>query len=175
MVRRVLVSVAALVALAALLLAVAACRSAAFARREELNVMRLVGAPRWVVRWPFVLEGATTGLIGGWLAAMGVEVLARFIQDRVVASEELAIVKNFSVTGGDVWSIGLQMMLLGSILGAVGAGLAVTRYVRVSEGTDASWFVRTRNERARQGRRAVVKAAAGLDVPTSKDSVTVGA
>jgi cell division transport system permease protein len=173
MVRRVLVSVAALVALAALLLAVAACRSAAFARREELNVMRLVGAPRWVVRWPFIIEGATTGLIGGWLAAMGVDGLARFIQGRVVQSEELAIVKNFSVTSADVWSIGLQMMLLGSVLGALGAGLAVTRYVRVSEGTKTSWLLRTRNERARQERRARVLADDLLEALGTRESTTV--
>jgi cell division transport system permease protein len=164
MVRGALLGVAVLIAVAALLLAVAACRSAAFARREELAVMRLVGAPRWVVRWPFVLEGAIEGAAGGWLAALGVDGLARLIQARVVTSEELSIVQNFSVTSADVWSIGVRMVLLGAVLGAVGAGLAVTRYVRVSEGTGSSWMERRRvwvSQRRRVARAEATRLAGG--------------
>jgi cell division transport system permease protein len=145
MVRTTLMSVAIAVAVAAMLMAVASCRSAAHARRDELAVMRLVGAPRWVVRWPFILEGAVTGLIGGWAAAMAVEALARLIHGRVAGSQGLTLVKNFSVTSGDVWAIGLQLVVVGTAVGAFGAALAVTRYVRASEGVAASWWQRRRD------------------------------
>ena len=45
-------------------------RAAVYARQEELSIMQLVGASRWMVRGPFVVEGAVTGAIAGALAAL---------------------------------------------------------------------------------------------------------
>lgn len=45
-------------------------KSAIHARRDELTIMQLVGAPRWMVRAPFVIEGALTGAIAGTLAGL---------------------------------------------------------------------------------------------------------
>lgn len=45
-----------------------AIRIAIFARRDEIEIMQLVGATRWFIRKPFLLEGALTGLMGGLLA-----------------------------------------------------------------------------------------------------------
>ncbi len=45
-------------------------RSAIHARRDEVTIMQLVGAPRWMVRGPFVLEGALTGAAAGLVAAV---------------------------------------------------------------------------------------------------------
>jgi cell division transport system permease protein len=44
-------------------------RAAIYARREELSIMELVGAPRWMVRGPFLVEGALTGGVAGLMAA----------------------------------------------------------------------------------------------------------
>jgi cell division transport system permease protein len=59
------------------LLAVVACaitattiRGVAVARREEMRVMWLVGTPNWMVRGPFVVQGAATGVVAGGLAAI---------------------------------------------------------------------------------------------------------
>ena len=49
-------------------------RAAIHARRDEVTIMQLVGAPRWMVRGPFLLEGALTGAAAG--AAAGVATLA---------------------------------------------------------------------------------------------------
>lgn len=58
-------------------LAVVACaitattiRGVAVARREEMRVMWLVGTPNWMVRGPFVVQGAATGIVAGSLAAI---------------------------------------------------------------------------------------------------------
>ncbi|MBA5790938.1 FtsX-like permease family protein, partial [Escherichia coli] len=40
---------------------------AIFSRRREIEIMKLVGATNWFIRWPFVLEGAWLGLIGSIL------------------------------------------------------------------------------------------------------------
>ncbi|NLT05938.1 MAG: ABC transporter permease [Solirubrobacterales bacterium] len=45
-------------------------RLSIFARRREVEVMKLVGATNWFIRWPFVIEGVIVGLMGGVLAVM---------------------------------------------------------------------------------------------------------
>ena len=46
-------------------------RTAVFARRREIEVMRLVGASNWFIRLPFIVEGLVHGLLGAALAAVG--------------------------------------------------------------------------------------------------------
>jgi cell division transport system permease protein len=45
-------------------------RAAIHSRREEVTIMQLVGAPRWMVRGPFVVEGAITGALAGVAAGL---------------------------------------------------------------------------------------------------------
>jgi len=45
-------------------------KSAIHARRDEISIMQLVGAPRWMVRGPFVIEGAITGVVAGAIAGL---------------------------------------------------------------------------------------------------------
>ena len=45
-------------------------RAAIHSRRDEVTIMQLVGAPRWMVRGPFVIEGAITGALSGALAGI---------------------------------------------------------------------------------------------------------
>ena len=45
-------------------------RLSLYARRREVEVMKLVGATDWFIRWPFVLEGVIVGALGGVLAIL---------------------------------------------------------------------------------------------------------
>ena len=45
-------------------------KAAIHARRDEITIMQLVGAPRWMVRGPFVIEGAITGTLAGVVAGL---------------------------------------------------------------------------------------------------------
>ena len=45
-------------------------KAAIHARRDEITIMQLVGAPRWMVRGPFVIEGAITGMVAGVVAGL---------------------------------------------------------------------------------------------------------
>ena len=98
-----------------------AVRMAVFARREEIYVMRLVGATQGFVRRPFLLEGAITGLLGG-LAALAAVWGVHAAVERWIFS--VGWLPGAWVLAG----LGVAM-----VLGVAASGLAVRRYLRVIE------------------------------------------
>ena len=62
------VGLAALLAIASMLLIANTIRLSLYARRREVEVMKLVGATDWFIRWPFVIEGILLGALGGVVA-----------------------------------------------------------------------------------------------------------
>ena len=60
----------ALLIVASLMLIGNTIRLSIFTRRREVEVMRLVGATRWFIRWPFLIEGVVVGFVGGLLAIL---------------------------------------------------------------------------------------------------------
>src|SRR5207245_9974641 len=69
------VAVLAMMLIVALFVIVNTIRIAVHARRDEIEIMKLVGATDWFVRWPFILEGLLVGALGA-MAALTVVVLA---------------------------------------------------------------------------------------------------
>ena len=61
---------AALLLFASVALIANTLRLSIFARRREVEVMKLVGATNWFIRWPFVIEGIVVGFMGGVLAVL---------------------------------------------------------------------------------------------------------
>ena len=61
---------AALLVFASVALIANTIRLSIFARRREVEVMKLVGATNWFIRWPFVIEGVIVGFMGGVLAVL---------------------------------------------------------------------------------------------------------
>lgn len=96
-----------------------AVRMAVFARREEIYVMRLVGATQGFVRRPFLLEGALTGLLGGLLALAATRAIHAAVERWVFAVEWLPT----------LWVLGGLAAAI--LLGVAASGLAVRRYLRV--------------------------------------------
>ena len=66
----VLTVITVLLVLASLMLIGNTIRLSIYARRREVEVMRLVGATRWFIRWPFMIEGVVVGFIGGAVAIL---------------------------------------------------------------------------------------------------------
>lgn len=95
----------------------AAVRMSIFARREEIAIMRLVGATRGFVRRPFLLEGLVTGLLGAALALGLTFVAYRIMWQTVVELQWLPT----------IWTAG--GILGGGLLGLLAAGLAVRHYL----------------------------------------------
>jgi len=121
-------------AAAAVLLISTTVRLSIFARRREVEIMRLVGATNWFIRWPFVLEGFITGLVGAMLAAAFVWVgnwgIAGWIESSQIDFLSLRVYSMW--WQGGTWPLGLMPVLaiLGAFLGAVGSLVALRRYLK---------------------------------------------
>ena len=121
-------------AAAAVLLISTTVRLSIFARRREVEIMRLVGATNWFISWPFVLEGFITGLVGAMLAAAFVWVgnwgLANWIQSSQIDFLSLRVFRMW--WQGGTWPLGLMpsLAILGALLGAVGSLVALRRYLK---------------------------------------------
>ncbi len=102
---------------------------AIYARREEIEIMRLVGASNWFVRIPFLLEGMIEGLIGG-AAAFGVGFgVYRLAKDRLI---DLPDFVNIHIDSAFFLRWGVLIVAFGVLVGAIGSSLslAVHRHLR---------------------------------------------
>ncbi len=105
-------------------------RLSIFARRREVEVMKLVGATNWFIRWPFVIEGVICGLVGailsvGLLWAVKVGVVDQWIQDA-----DSALTRDQAATIGFPL-LGLILILAGGLVGALGSGITLRRFLKV--------------------------------------------
>jgi cell division transport system permease protein len=102
---------------------------AIYARREEIEIMKLVGASNWFVRTPFLLEGMLEGLLGGALAVGTAALLYNVALDRLVDLPEFI---TLDVGGDFLLRWGTVVILFGVLVGAMGSAisLAVHRYIR---------------------------------------------
>src|SRR5262249_39675494 len=110
-----------------LFLIVNTIRLATFARRREIEVMKLVGASNWFVRVPFLAEALVQGIIGAGLA-VGVVLGLKGGFDSWVTQP---FFRRFFVTGGDAMACAVWVLLLGAAIGLVGSMIGLRRFLRV--------------------------------------------
>jgi cell division transport system permease protein len=118
----------ALFLVASVLLISNAIRISIFARRKEIEVMKLVGASDGFVRWPFVVEGLAQGLVGATLAALVVVwANALFVEWAQGA------VPFFGISAGSVNTLLLLplLVLVGVAIGVFGSFVSVRRFLKV--------------------------------------------
>ncbi len=118
---------AALLVLASVLLISNTIRLSLFARRREVEVMKLVGATDWFIRWPFVIEGVMLGALGGVMAVLVLTVGKVAFVDPLVSDFAL-------LRAPETMQFGiLALLLLGASIGvsALGSGLSLRRFLRV--------------------------------------------
>jgi cell division transport system permease protein len=104
-------------------------RLATFARRREIEVMKLVGASNWFVRVPFMAEGMVQGLIGAGLA-VGVVAALKVGFDTWFDSPT-GFFREFYVTAGDATTISLAVLAIGVAIGLFGSIIGLWRFLRV--------------------------------------------
>ena len=104
-------------------------RMAIFARRREIEVMKLVGATNWFIRVPFMVEGLAQGVVGAVTAFAALYALESPL--RTWITENFDQFNGFFVSHTEVLGIGLIVVLVGSAVGAASAGVAVTRFLAV--------------------------------------------
>ncbi|MFK7917205.1 MAG: cell division protein FtsX [Ilumatobacter sp.] len=117
--------------LAAILLIWNTIRTAIFARRREIEVMKLVGATDWFIRVPFMLEGLLHGLIGGALASGGLFVWNTQWTSGVQGFPPNSGFAALVVTSGYDKTVMIYMLLIGAVAGAIGSGIAASRFLDV--------------------------------------------
>lgn len=106
-------------------------RTAMFARRREIEVMKLVGATNWFIRVPFMLEGMIQGVVGAILAVFAVGALNNIWKSRVIDAVQVAELQQLQVTSGQFQAIALLLLAVGALAGALGSGIAVSRFLDV--------------------------------------------
>jgi cell division transport system permease protein len=117
-----------LLVVASTLLIANTIRLSIFARRREIEVMKLVGATNWFIRGPFMLEGLVCGLVGSLLAVI------LLVLGKTVALP--SILPHIGGGNGDVHSLSftfnaLALLGTGLLLGAMGSGLTLRRFLQV--------------------------------------------
>ncbi|MBX5464721.1 MAG: ABC transporter permease [Clostridia bacterium] len=119
---------AALLGAATVFLIANTIRVTVHARRHEIAIMKLVGATDALIRWPFVVEGAVLGLVGS-LAALGVAWAGySWIYQRVTQSLPfLPLLPARAI----LRATALEIVVAGLLIGMLGSGLSLHRYLRV--------------------------------------------
>jgi cell division transport system permease protein len=128
--RNATIAVAVVQALAALLLISNTIQLAAFNRRNETNIMRLVGASRWYTQLPFILEAALAGLIGGLLAVGGLILTKVMFVDRTLAGPIKAGIIT-SIDWNQIAFTGAVITIAGVALAGIASYVTLRLYVRL--------------------------------------------
>ena len=128
--RYIFIGLSVVLLVSSLFLIVNTIRLATFARRREIEVMKLVGASNWFVRVPFMAEGLVQGLIGAGLA-VGVVVALKVGFDTWFNSPT-GFFREFYVTSGDATSIVAPgARARGCVIGLIGSMIGLRRFLRV--------------------------------------------
>lgn len=103
-------------------------RLAIYARRREIRIMQLVGATKWFIRLPFLLEGLFQGVVGGVLAAVLVSAGYAWVDAQVTRNLQFLKLVDAS---GFLTLFAVCVVVAGALFGAVGSLAGIRRYLRV--------------------------------------------
>ena len=113
----------------AVLVAFNTVRLAIYSFREEIGVMRLVGASNWFIRGPFIIEGIFYGIVASLITVGFFYPLTKFTGPKI--SQFFGAVNIFEYYQANFWLIVLVLLGLGIILGSVSSFIAIRRYLKV--------------------------------------------
>jgi cell division transport system permease protein len=125
----ILTVITALLIVASLMLVGNTIRLSIYTRRREIEVMRLVGATRWFIRWPFMIEGVVVGFAGGLIAILVLWMGKITIVDPLSSDFSFLAAQNASTLSFPA----LVAILFGAsvLVSAVGSGVTLRRFLKV--------------------------------------------
>jgi cell division transport system permease protein len=121
------ISMSSVLLASSLFLIVNTIRLATFARRREIEVMKLVGASNWFVRVPFMAEGLVQGAFGAGFAFGLVWALKIIIAN--LLSNQHSLLSTFRVTSADALGIGILVLIIGAGIGVIGSIVGLRRFL----------------------------------------------
>lgn len=119
--------------LSAVVLIANTIRLAIYARRDEVAVMKLVGASNWFIRVPFLLEGMIEGIFGAALAVFTVWLGS----SRLAQATETFVLFRLDVSNRFFLQWGILFLIFGAVAGVIGSLLGLSRYLRDADGVGA--------------------------------------
>jgi cell division transport system permease protein len=117
----------ALLVLTSIALVANTIRLSIFSRRREVEVMKLVGATNWFIRWPFVIEGVIVGLMGGVLAVLCLMIAKATFVDPL--QERFALLAGPKTINFPLLAVLLMLSCIA--VSAIGSGFTLRRFLRV--------------------------------------------
>jgi cell division transport system permease protein len=118
---------AAVLLASSLFLIVNTIRLATFARRREIEVMKLVGASNWFVRVPFMAEGFVQGAIGAGFA-VGLVYFLKWLITKLLKNQH-NLLQPFYASSHDVFVIGALVLAIGAGIGVLGSVIGLRRFL----------------------------------------------
>ena len=94
-------------------------------RRTEIEIMRLVGAAKWFVRVPFMLEGLVQGLLGAVVAVACNMLLRTYVIDQFGDADALRLLAGFRVDDPAMLRINLLVLAIAGVVAVIGSAVAV--------------------------------------------------
>lgn len=103
-----------------------------YIRKNEINIMKYVGATDWFIRWPFLVEGVLIGLIGAGLPVimtfLGYDKTIDVIYEKILIIQKLVVFKS----GAEIFSLITPVtLILGGVLGVVGSVTSIRKHLNV--------------------------------------------
>ncbi len=129
-VRLVGLTVIVLLGLAAVFLIATTIRLTVFARRKEIQIMKILGATDWFIRWPFLMEGMVLGFTGALVAILVVDGSYLALTDYVHQYLNFNIFK-LETDPQFLVILGGTLLAAGTFIGAVGSGISMRKFLRV--------------------------------------------
>lgn len=105
-------------------------RMAIYARRDEVAIMKLVGASNWYVRVPFLLEGLIEGVLGAGLAVLTVWIASQNLRS---IGDTIQLIR-FTIPDQFFLRWGVLFIIFGAAAGVLGSLVGLSRYLREADG-----------------------------------------
>ena len=125
----VLTVITALLIVASLMLVGNTIRLSIYTRRREVEVMRLVGATRWFIRWPFMIEGVVVGFVGGLVAILILWLGKITIVDPLADTFSFLAAQNNSTLSFP--ALVAILFAAAVLVSAIGSGVTLRRFLKV--------------------------------------------
>ncbi len=102
------------------------------ARRKEISIMKYVGATNGFIRWPFIVEGITIGVIAGMISLLIIGVLYNLLTDKLLETSFKNIIDVSLLGFNEMFSLILIVyLILGVGIGVVGSSISMKKYLEV--------------------------------------------